>query len=78
MIRNRQSGGRKSTYRKFVNRRTLCVCRKEVNRAKGHVPLLLVIPPVGSHVAITGTFVQDTNHQRWKEIHPVSRIVVIP
>jgi hypothetical protein len=37
-----------------------------------------VIPPVGSHVAITGTFVQDTNHQRWNEIHPVSRIVVIP
>ena len=36
-----------------------------------------VIPPVGSHVAITGTFVQDTNHQRWNEIHPVSRIVVI-
>ncbi len=37
-----------------------------------------VIPPVGSHVAITGTLVQDTNHQRWNEIHPVSRIVVIP
>jgi hypothetical protein len=37
----------------------------------------IVIPPVGSHVAITGTFVQDTNHQRWNEIHPVSRIVVI-
>jgi hypothetical protein len=37
----------------------------------------MVIPPVGSHVAITGTFVQDTNHQRWNEIHPVSRIVVI-
>jgi hypothetical protein len=26
---------------------------------------------------MTGTFVQDTNHQRWNEIHPVSRIVVI-
>ena len=37
-----------------------------------------VIPPVGSHVRISGTFVQDTNHQRWNEIHPVSRIVVIP
>jgi Bacterial SH3 domain len=36
------------------------------------------IPAVGSHVAITGTFVQDTNHQRWNEIHPVSRISVIP
>ena len=37
-----------------------------------------VIPPVGSHVAITGTFVQDTNHQRWNEIHPVSKILVVP
>jgi hypothetical protein len=37
-----------------------------------------VIPPVGSHVAITGTFVQDTNHQRCNEIHPVSKILVVP
>jgi Bacterial SH3 domain len=37
-----------------------------------------VIPPAGSHVRMSGTFVQDTNHQRWNEIHPVSRIVVIP
>jgi hypothetical protein len=36
-----------------------------------------VIPPVGSHVAITGTFVQEKNHKKWNEIHPVSRIVVI-
>lgn len=35
-----------------------------------------VIPPVGTHVEITGTYVQDTNHARWNEIHPVSRIVV--
>ena len=34
------------------------------------------IPPVGSHVRITGTYVQDTNHARWMEIHPVSSIVV--
>lgn len=31
-----------------------------------------VIPPVGTHVAIKGTFVEDTNHARWNEIHPVS------
>jgi hypothetical protein len=36
-----------------------------------------VIPPVGSHVRMTGTLVQDNNHQRWNEIHPVSRIMVI-
>jgi len=35
-----------------------------------------VIPPVGTHVEITGTYVQDTNHARWNEIHPVSKIVV--
>jgi len=36
------------------------------------------IPPVGSHVRMRGAFVQDTNHARWNEIHPVSSIVVIP
>jgi len=35
-----------------------------------------VIPPVGTHVAITGTFVQEKNHKKWNEIHPVSRIKV--
>jgi hypothetical protein len=34
------------------------------------------IPAVGTRVAITGTFVQDTNHARWNEIHPVSSIRV--
>jgi hypothetical protein len=37
-----------------------------------------VIPPIGSHVRMSGAFVQDNNHARWNEIHPVSRIVVIP
>lgn len=32
------------------------------------------IPPVGTHVAITGTYVEDTHHGHWNEIHPVSRI----
>jgi hypothetical protein len=34
------------------------------------------IPPVGSHVAITGTFVTEKNHAQWNEIHPVSSIAV--
>jgi hypothetical protein len=34
------------------------------------------IPPVGTHVAITGTFVQEQNHNKWNEIHPVSKIAV--
>ena len=39
----------------------------------GHVQL----PPVGSHVSITGTYVQDTFHAQWNEIHPVSSVSVV-
>jgi hypothetical protein len=34
------------------------------------------IPPVGTHVAITGTFVTEKNHAKWNEIHPVTSIKV--
>ncbi len=34
------------------------------------------IPAVGTHVAITGTFVTEKNHKKWNEIHPVSSIKV--
>ena len=36
------------------------------------------IPPIGSHVRIVGTYVQDTNHTQWMEIHPVTSITVVP
>jgi Bacterial SH3 domain len=36
------------------------------------------IPPVGSHVQIVGTYVRDTNHAQWMELHPVTSITVIP
>lgn len=36
------------------------------------------IPPVGSHVRVVGTYVQDTHHTKWMEIHPVTSITVIP
>lgn len=36
------------------------------------------VPPVGSHVQIVGVYVQDTNHAKWMEIHPVTSITVIP
>jgi|SRR5579864_6055565 len=36
------------------------------------------LPPVGSHVRIVGSFVQDTNHAKWMEIHPVTSITVLP
>lgn len=38
----------------------------------------LQIPPVGSHVRIVGSYVRDTNHAQWMEIHPVTSITVIP
>jgi hypothetical protein len=37
----------------------------------------VVIPPVGSHVRITGTLVQDMEHAKWMEIHPVTKIEVV-
>jgi hypothetical protein len=38
----------------------------------------IVVPPVGSHVKIVGSYVRDTNHAQWMEIHPVTSITVIP
>jgi hypothetical protein len=35
------------------------------------------LPLVGSHVKIVGTYVQDTFHAQWMEIHPVTSITVI-
>jgi hypothetical protein len=60
------------------------VCRFKVSQADAkeacpltyHTPVQL--PPVGSHVQIVGSFVQDTNHSKWMEIHPVTKIIVIP
>jgi hypothetical protein len=38
----------------------------------------IVLPPVGSRVRIVGSYVQDTFHAKWNEIHPVTSITVIP
>ena len=35
-----------------------------------------IIPPAGTHVAITGTLVREKNHAKWNEIHPVTKIEV--
>jgi hypothetical protein len=37
----------------------------------------LTVPPVGSHVRITGTWVQDDNHAHWYEVHPVFAFEVL-
>lgn len=36
------------------------------------------LPPIGSHVRIIGTYVQDTNHSHWMEIHPVTSVEILP
>jgi hypothetical protein len=36
------------------------------------------LPPVNSHVRILGSYVQDSFHAQWMEIHPVTSITVIP
>jgi len=35
------------------------------------------LPPVGSHVRMVGSYVRDTNHAKWMEIHPVTSIEVV-
>jgi hypothetical protein len=37
----------------------------------------LKIPPVGTRVRITGTYVEDQEHAKWREIHPVTSIEVL-
>jgi hypothetical protein len=44
--------------------------------ASYHTPVILA--PVGSHVRIMGSYVQEKNHAKWMEIHPVSSITVVP
>jgi hypothetical protein len=36
------------------------------------------VPPVGTHVEITGSYVLDKEHGSWAEIHPVTSITTIP
>lgn len=36
----------------------------------------VILRPVGSHVRIVGSYVQEKNHKKWMEIHPVSSISV--
>jgi hypothetical protein len=37
----------------------------------------MAIAPTGSHVRIVGQLVQEQNHGKWIEIHPVTSIEVI-
>jgi uncharacterized protein YraI len=54
------------------------VTQPDARSACAGFPDPLTIPPVGSHVRIVGSYVQDTFHAQWMEIHPVTSITVIP
>lgn len=58
------------------------VCKYHVRQADavaacGGYHATLQLPPVGTHVRIIGTYVQDTYHAQWMEIHPVTSIEVL-
>lgn len=38
----------------------------------------LHIPPVGSHVSMTGAYVLDLDHGGWAELHPLQEVHVAP
>jgi hypothetical protein len=38
----------------------------------------IVIPPIGTHVKVTGSYVRDNQHGGWAEIHPVTSISNTP
>ncbi len=59
------------------------VCRFHVSQQDAKAACVnytdhVTLPPVGSHVQIVGTLVQDTFHAKWMEIHPVTSITVVP
>ena len=37
----------------------------------------LVVPPAGTHVAVTGPWVLDAPHG-WQEIHPLEKVEIVP
>jgi len=54
------------------------VSRPEVGRACDNFNHpSLSIPPVGSHVTVTGSYVLDTRNNNWAEIHPITSIARI-
>jgi len=59
------------------------VCKFHVTQADAKAACMgyqnqVALPRVGSHVRIVGSYVQDTFHAQWMEIHPVTSIKVIP
>jgi hypothetical protein len=53
------------------------VTQKDAVEACTNFSNVVLLPPVGSHVRITGTWVQEKNHDKWMEIHPVTSVELI-
>jgi hypothetical protein len=59
------------------------ICQNPISRPEvgaacnnfNHPPIS--IPPVGSHVTVTGSYVLDTRNNNWAEIHPITSIALI-
>ena len=55
------------------------ICQKQVEQADAieacaNFDEYLDIPPVGTHVKVTGSYVLDHQHGGWAEIHPATSI----
>ena len=53
------------------------VTQSDAQPACANYQARISIPAVGTHVQIVGSYVRDTNHAQWMEIHPVSSITVV-
>jgi hypothetical protein len=59
------------------------ICVREVTQASAisacqNFRQAIDIPPVGTHVTVTGSYVLDHEHNDWAEIHPITSIEEIP
>ncbi|HEY8740830.1 MAG TPA: hypothetical protein VIN56_09595 [Candidatus Dormibacteraeota bacterium] len=55
------------------------ICQHEVTQSDAIAPCgggvpLIPIPPIGTHVSATGTYVLDNDHGGWAELHPLFEI----
>jgi hypothetical protein len=59
------------------------ICKAKVTQPDAIQPCKgtpkIKVPAIGSHVSVVGSYVKDTeSNHGWMEIHPVTKITVIP
>jgi len=52
------------------------VTQEDAIDACKNCPLTVQVPPVHSHVKVTGSYIKDNQHG-WMEIHPVTKIEIV-